>query len=125
MAKKKKKPRQKLKKHLDDLWRECVKLRASSKSELSDQEGVDCHHIARKPNDFLRYDLDNGICLTKWEHRYGIHGNHEEKYRDLIKKVRGEDIYEKLRMRRNYQCDLKEVELYLKQKLKELKDDLL
>lgn len=122
----KKTDNKKLKKHLDDLWREYIKLRAGSKSELSGKEGaLDCHHITRKPNNFLRYDLDNGICLSKWEHRYGIHGNHEEEYRELIKQVRGNDIYEKLRPRRNYTCNLRDIEIYLTQKLKELKNEKL
>lgn len=118
-----------LKKQCDDLWILAVKLKAGYKSELSYQEGrqiggehiLHSHHIARKPNHRLRYELDNGICLTAWEHRYGIHGDHEESYREKIKRVRGEDIYEKLSLLRNAKSkDLRLTKMYLENKIKEL-----
>ena len=121
----------KLIKECDDLWSEIIKKRAGYKSELSGVYGVQldkeigsilqAHHIAKKPNLRLRYDLDNGICLTKWEHRYGIHGNHEEEYRKRIKQVRGEDVYERLSLLRNVTIkDLRLTKLFL---LMELKKD--
>ena len=116
-----------LKKQCDELWAECIKARAGYKSEVSGVEGeqigglsvIHAHHIARKPNYRLRYELDNGICLTAWEHRYGIHGNHEEEYRIKIQAVRGTDIYQRLYPLRNVlkKTDLKLVKIYLEQEL--------
>ena len=121
-----------LRKECDDLWGECVLLAAGFKSEISGINGkqidpnsgsiLDPHHIARKPNNRLRYELKNGICLTKWEHRYGIHGDYEEEYRDAIKRVRGEDIYEKMALLRNQTVkDLRLVKEYLEQERDKLR----
>ena len=120
-----------LKKQCDDLWGEIIKKRAGYKSELSGIPGIqidpdnghilDPHHIAKKPNYRLRYSLKNGICLTKWEHKYGIHGEHEEEYRDHIKRVKGKDIYEKLSLLRNGVVkDLTLVKIYLENELRKL-----
>jgi hypothetical protein len=110
-------------KKLDKTWSLIIKLRAGNKSELSEKtENLDSHHIVRKPCYFLRYDLDNGICLTSYEHRYGIHGSHEEEYREHIKAVRGKDIYEKLMLRKNNTCDLKLIEILLDNEQKKYKN---
>jgi hypothetical protein len=109
----------KLVKKLDKLWSEIIKLRAGMQSELTGKTiSLDSHHIYRKPNYALRYSLDNGICLTSYEHRYGIHGAHEEEYREKIKAVKGNDIYEKLRLMRNTTVDLKLIEIYLENEIK-------
>ncbi|HEY0088248.1 MAG TPA: hypothetical protein VGB37_05355 [Candidatus Lokiarchaeia archaeon] len=114
-----------LRKNLETIWKKIIKLRAGMKSELSGQIGIlHAHHIVKKPCDFLRFDLDNGICLTAGEHNYGIHGKYEEDYREKIKAIRGSDIYEKLNMRRHNTCDLRLVEIYLKEELKKYKNDL-
>ena len=119
-----------LKKQCDDLWYECVKLKAGYKSEISYKEGrqiggeyiLNAHHIARKPNYRLRYELDNGICLTSGEHHFGIHGKDEEKYRDLIKQAKGQDVYERMSLLRNAKSkDLRLIKIYLEQQIKELK----
>lgn len=115
--------RKEIRKRLDILWADIIKLRAGYESEISGgTENLQAHHIAKKPCDFLRYDLDNGICLTSSEHVWGIHGKDEEEYRERIKLIRGQDIYEKLRMRRNNTCDLRLIEMYLRKKLEELKN---
>ena len=116
-----------LKNKCEDVWKQIIKERAGFKSELSGAKGkviggdaiLHAHHIARKPNYRLRFELDNGICLTAWEHRYGIHGDHEEEYREKIKKVKGDDIYERMLMlkRINGKTDLHLVYLFLKQEL--------
>ena len=115
----------KLKKECDNLYREVALKRAGYKSELSGKEGrqiggehiLHVHHICRKPNYRLRFELDNAIVLTAWEHRYGIHGDHEEEYRQWIKKVRGDDIYDRLSLLRHEpKTDLKLVKIYLQQK---------
>lgn len=70
--------RDSLEKECDELWSDCIKLRAGFKSELSNQPawnfngekvgGIVGHHIIKKPNLWLRYSLDNGICVTDYEH---------------------------------------------------------
>jgi len=114
-------------KKCDDLWTLIIKERAGFKSELSGKEGkviggdaiLHAHHIVRKPNYRLRFELDNGICLTAWEHRYGIHGDYEEEYREKIKKVKGRDIYERMSLlRRIGKTDLQLIKIYLEQELK-------
>ena len=116
-----------LKKICDDLWKEIALIKAGHKSELSGKEGrkiggehiLKVHHIARKPNYRLRYELDNAIVLTSWEHRFGVHGDHEEEYRERIKKVKGEDIYSRmLLLKREGKTDLKLVKIFLENELK-------
>jgi len=117
-----------LKKECDKLWADIIKLRAGHKSELTmarrlhpnESVGIlNAHHIARKPNYRLRYEIKNGICLTAWQHKYGIHGNHEERYRNYIKLVRGQDIYERMELLRQMggKSDLTLVKIYLEKEL--------
>jgi hypothetical protein len=67
-----------IEKECDDLWRDCVYLRANFKSEMSGHPGwndngervagLNAHHIAKKSNHWLRYSLRNGMCLLEFEH---------------------------------------------------------
>ena len=113
-----------LKKQCDDLWFEIIKKKAGYKSELSGKEGLQidgiyiicAHHIGGKANYRLRYEIDNGICLTNGEHSFGIHNaNQSEDYRERIKLVKGRDIYKRmLRLKREHnKTDLKLVKIYL------------
>jgi hypothetical protein len=114
-----------LKAKCDKLWSEIVKIRAGYKSELSGEtESLQSHHVAKKPNYFLRYCLENGICLTKGEHFYLAHGNKEEEFREIVKKLRGKDIYDKLRLMINNTCELKLIKIYLEQELKKYKREV-
>lgn len=121
-----------LKKDCDELWSECIKARAKYKSEISGKEGrqiggdsiLNAHHISGKSSLRLRYELENGICLTKGEHFFGIHHQGRQKsYEEKIKKVKGKDIYEKMKRLKNItgKTDLNIVEIYLKKKLSEYK----
>jgi len=93
----------------EELWKEIIKKRARYKSELSGQKGkqiggdviLHAHHIARKPNYALRFSTKNGICLTAYEHKRGIHGEREEEYREKIKAVKGQDIYDQMNLLRH------------------------
>ena len=72
------------------LWAADVKAHAGYKSEFSGKTGVLCaHHIHRKQNLWLRYDLRNGICLTMGEHKYGAHGPDGERYRRIYSALPG------------------------------------
>ena len=128
--KKKKKPKSRVK-ILNELWSECIKLRAGYKSEISGIEGsVAAHHILGKSNHHLRFSLENGICiLNQVEHFFGIHSSDPLKveiYRARIKRVRGEDIYDKLLplKQRQDKLVLVEVEEILIAELVRLKDEL-
>jgi len=123
-----------LKKQCDDLWIECIKARAGYKSEISGKKGrqiggehiLGSHHIFGKPNYRLRYDLDNGICLTNGgEHKFGVHNQgRKEAFEKEIRKVKGKKIMEKLENISKYKTggiDLKMIKIYLEQKLSEFK----
>jgi hypothetical protein len=115
-------------KRCDELWGLCIFTRAGFKSELSGvprnpQEGIylDPHHIAKKPCYSLRYSLENGICLTKGEHKYDAHGPDPERFREKIKRLRGKDIFEKLHIIRWTQsANIETIEMYLRNELKKL-----
>ena len=119
-----------IRKECDKLWSEIILKKAGYMSEIppfhmGKQIGGDhtlvAHHIARKPNFRLRYEIENGICLTTGEHHYGIHGSQEEKYRELIKRIKGEDIYDRMLLFKNSKSpSLILVKMYLEDKLKKL-----
>jgi len=119
------KKRKPLKKRCDELLRKLCLLKAKNCSELSGKNGVlQIHHIAGKPNYYMRYLLENCIVLTAGEHNFGIHNpNREEEYREKIKAVRGQDIYERLEQYKhsNMKTDLTLVEIYLKNEINKLK----
>jgi hypothetical protein len=128
--KKKKKKKPNLRKKSDELWRDILLLKANYKSEISGKlckkHGGDsilqAHHICRKPNYALRYDLENGIVMTMGEHKFGIHGEREEWFRNRIKEVKGQDIYERLMQKKNETGSKAIVEYY--EELKKIYDDL-
>ena len=124
MKKKIKLPKPKsLKKQCDDLWALVVKARAGYRSELSGKTDLlHSHHIAGKDCYRLRYELDNGICVTAGEHFYGIHHQgRKANFEHMIKIVKGFGIFERMEeLRKNKsKTDLKLVKIYLGQKLKE------
>ena len=61
-------------KELDKLWADVIKARAGHVCEYSGKtEGLNAHHIHGKPNYRLRYELDNGVCITKGVHFFVAH----------------------------------------------------
>lgn len=117
-----------LKKICDSLWRECCRARAGYKSELSgDTKILQTHHIVNKPNYRLRYELSNGICLTRTEHIYGVHSRDTvtaNEYHKRILEIIGESRYAYLLTfrKRSYKTDLKLVKIYLEEQLKMIKE---
>ncbi len=128
-------------KRLDTLWAKLIKKRAGYTSEVSGACGMnvilEAHHIHGKANLALRYSLLSGICITNIEHNYHAHGheNHGrtrqhpyagrslyKKFREKVKELRGNDIYERLQEIKNdrTKVDLDKIEEMLKAKLKEL-----
>lgn len=137
MAKLGKSPQKKLKKQLDDLWFEIIKLRAGYKSELSGILGknaggteiITAHHIAGKSNNRLRYELENGICLINGkEHIFGVH-NHNPSianyYQKAIINYIGEERWNRLQDLQIYKgkTDLKLILISLQQELEKLKNN--
>lgn len=61
-------------KQLDAMWSKAVKLRAGNVSEYSGKEGgLNSHHIEGKGNYRLRWELNNGVCITGGEHKFIAH----------------------------------------------------
>lgn len=107
--------------YLDGLWSRAIIARAGFKSEITALGGdnfvLQAHHIYRKKNYYMRYLLENGICLTKNEHLFGIHSsdmNEVKEYEELVKTLRGHDIYETLAFKQK--CNTK-VDLFLIEKM--------
>ena len=116
-----------LKKICDNLWREYCRTRAGNKSELSGETKIlQIHHIVNKPNNRLRFEILNGICLTRSEHIFGIHSKDTvtaNEYHNRILAVIGQDRYNYLLSlrKRSYKTDLKLVKIYLDEQLKTIK----
>jgi len=120
-----KKTRKWYKKQCDKLWQKCVKARAGYRSEMSGtREGrMVGHHVMKKPNLFLRYNLDNGMCVTTGEH-FAIHYKGAEWlcYKSFIV-LRGEHLLEALDSFRS--INIKDMpEWTLEGKYDELKEEL-
>lgn len=114
--------RRNIKQECDKLWSRLIKLRAGNKSELSGKtENLHSHHIFGKPNLRLRYELDNGICLTAGEHKFIAH--HEGRRHKIIELAtirNGKKRMRELEMMRSgvSKTNLYQVKLYLQQELK-------
>jgi len=121
-----------LKTQCDELWRDIIIMKAGFKSELSGLPGkkldmdrghvLQAHHIARKPNYRLRYELENGICVTRSEHQR-FRGRDAEIFRHRVMELRGHDIYDRLYVLRWQNSEpLPTIQLYLEQELRKLKE---
>lgn len=95
-----------LEKECDQLWTDCVYLNAGFKSEISGNVawndngerigGINAHHIIKKPNLWLRYSLDNGMCLMEFEHT-DIHFEKTPKqFMDEAERIAGPERFLKL-----------------------------
>lgn len=119
---------------LDSIWAEIIKARAGYKSEYSGKLGkkaggdeiLHSHHLCGKPNLRLRYEFDNGICLTAGEHKFiAHHQGRQEQFRMRVKQIRGEDIFQRLE-RLSHQAtkqNLQVIKMYLDQELERLKNN--
>ena len=128
-ASKKKRKKINWKKLCDDIWADLIKAKAGHKSEYSGKLGkkaggdeiLHAHHILGKSNYRLRYELDNGISLTAGEHKFiAHHTGRQEMFRERIKEIKGQDIYERLKLLKSgiSKVDYKMMFLYLKEQLK-------
>ena len=116
-------------KQLDNLWAECVKAKAGYKSEISGKQGrqiggeyiLNAHHLYGKPNSRLRYELDNGICLTAGEHHFDAHGTRVRMYafEKKVEVFRPKIFDRMLRLKRiNEKPDKWAIKIYLETELK-------
>ena len=104
-------PRKKLRKELDDLWRDVVKLKAGQRCECvtngqrCEKRGIfgrgtnlNSHHIFGKSNFRVRWDLRNGIALCPGHHTLNNDSAHNASpwFDKMLKKLRGEQEYDDL-----------------------------
>jgi len=119
-------PKPNLKKDCDELWSKIVKYRAGNKSEYSGKnESLNAHHIFGKSNYRLRYELDNGICLTKGEHFYIAHVQGKKHLVEkLVKKKLGKKRYQELEAMCSgiYKSFLPAIKIYLQNVVKKLEE---
>jgi hypothetical protein len=108
-------------KDLDKLWTTAVKLRAEMKSEYKDISGnLHAHHIVGKPTYALRWNLDNGVCITGGQHFFVAHvQGRAQAFKEWALKKRGV-TEEQLKLTSRNRVDLWGMKLYLEQKIKEL-----
>ena len=130
MKPKLKTPKDNTKKYCDELWYEIIKVKANYKCEISGAVShliggdtiLNSHHIVGKKNLALRYNYDNGISVAMGIHKFVIHNpNRAESGREQIKAVKGEFIFDRLKIYLNAKSgSIKLYKLKLEQDLKEL-----
>ena len=108
-------------KDLDKLWSTAVKLRAKMKSEYNDIPGpLHAHHIIGKSTHSLRWNIDNGVCITGGQHFYVAHvQGRAQAFKEWALKKRGV-TEEQLKLTSRNRIDLFGMKLYLEQKIKDL-----
>jgi hypothetical protein len=112
---------------LDKIWIKYIKARAGHRSELSGRgphtmDFLHAHHIHGKSTMLLRYSLNNGICVTGEEHSTKAHGTAEAQaaFKEFAIDKRNADDHLILN---EFDCgDFDEIEAYLKENLKLLKE---
>lgn len=117
----KKTKRQKLILALDKAW--SLKVREVRKCDLDGTMGqigdFDAHHLKKRGNQSTRWDLNNGACLTKGNHRFKVHMDTFTVgiLIDKLKEERGEDWWTNLcrRTEEIYKPSTKELEAKLKE----------
>ena len=109
-------------KQLDLLWSKVIKARAGHTSEYKHipDSYLAAHHIIGKPTRALRYNLDNGVCITVGQHKFVAHhaGRQDDFRRWALQKRRVTE--EQLRLTSRNLIDMFGVKVYLEQKLKDL-----
>ena len=109
-SKRKKSPRALLTKELDRLWRTVVVMRAGHQCEMTGKLGgegrghaLNAHHIFGRSNYSVRWDINNGACLTAGMHTLTRHSAHKAplEFIEGMKLQRGEKWYNDLRVKAN------------------------
>lgn len=113
---------------VDKLWGEVIKARAGYRSELSGAAGrqiggdaiLHPHHLRGKSTYRLRYELENGVCCTSGEHKFGFHhAGRREGYEQKIAAKRRPDLFEYLEKLKWEVCktSLHSVKIFLENEL--------
>ena len=99
---------------LDKLWSQVIKLRAGMKSEYKDIPGyLAAHHILGKPTRALRYNIDNGVCITVGQHKFvAHHAGRQDDFRRWALEKRGV-TEEQLRLTSRNLIDMFAMKIYL------------
>jgi len=116
-------------KELNTLWAECVKERAGRRSEYSGKtDRLNAHHILGKASQRLRWELENGVCITGGEHKYIAHGDttRKSKFEEWALRLRALGDTDKMTRISALKwitggVDKFAVKIYLEQKLAEFK----
>jgi len=106
---------------LDKLWAKVIKARAGYKSEYRDILGtLNAHHILGKATLSLRYNLDNGVCVTNGQHFFVCHNTgRSADFKQWALEKRGV-TEEQLKLTSRNKIDMWGMKIYLQEKLKEL-----
>lgn len=108
-------------KDCDLLWAEAVKAKAGYRCERSGQTTeLQAHHIIPRTCWALRYDLENGICLTKSQHLFWAHHDGVA-FAKWIETKRDLNYLESRRGNRS-KHDYTAIALYLQDKIREFKN---
>lgn len=108
-------------KDCDELWAKAVKARAGYKCEQSGGTNeLQAHHIIPRTCWALRYDLENGVCLTKYYHLFWAHHDGVS-FAKWIATKRDLNYLESKRNNRS-KLDYMAIALYLQSKIKEFQN---
>lgn len=90
----------------DDRWSLAVKKRDNFRCRWCDDDGTDACHIENRGILHLRYVLQNGITFCRTHHKKF---DRKSAFRDeMIKRLVGEDLNNKLREAKNDRFKIKE-----------------
>lgn len=97
------------KRSIDNLWAIVIKLKAGNKCEYCGkfiEKGLNAHHIFSRSNHSVRWDLDNGVALCPYHHILGNMSAHKAplEFAEWLKEVRGEEWYERLKIKAKQVC---------------------
>lgn len=91
-------------KKLDKIWSDKVKERDGGCLYCGRKDYVNSHHIFSRSKKSTRWDLDNGVSLCVAHHVFSsVFSAHKTpaEFIEWIKEKRGEEWYNKLRLRAN------------------------
>jgi len=115
-------------KALDKLFSNYIRARANWRCErcgnMPAKQGLHCHHFHRRRHMATRYEESNCVSLCFGCHQYlGENKKAEEAF--FLDRL-GQEEYDQLMLRANnvVHIDLSAVELYLRQKLRELQKEI-
>lgn len=122
------KKKKKIKKILDDLWAEIIKLQSNHQCVAGPLLNEECggklnsHHIEGRKKLSVRWDLDNGMCLCAKHHTMGnisahaiAHSGQVEFHQKVMIPIYGTEKLDELKFKSNQtkKWNLTELEDYL------------